>query len=53
MLALAGGDFTKAWMAPKLTVWLKEKYVYWIQALAGVVIASTGLYIIILGYLEM
>lgn len=52
MLALASGDFTKAWMAPKLTIWLKEKYVYWIQTGAGIVIAATGLYIIILGYLE-
>jgi threonine/homoserine/homoserine lactone efflux protein len=52
MLALSCGDFTKAWMAPKLTVWLKENYVYWIQMGAGVVIAATGVYIIVLGYLE-
>lgn len=52
MLSLSMGDFTKAWMAPKLTVWLKEKYIYWIQKGAGIVVAATGLYIIVLGYLE-
>ncbi len=52
MLALAIGDFSKAWLAPKLTVWLREKYVYWIQLGAGLGIAATGLYIILLGYLE-
>ena len=49
MLALAIGDFTKAWYAPKLTSWLKEHYVYWIQVGAGIVIACTGLYVIFLG----
>jgi threonine/homoserine/homoserine lactone efflux protein len=52
MLALSCGDFAKAWLAPKLAVWIKEKYVYWVQIGAGIVIASTGVYIIILGYLE-
>ena len=51
MLALAIGDFTKAWLAPKLTIWLKEQYVYWIQIGAGIFIAGTGLYVIYLGVL--
>jgi len=49
MIALATGDFTKAWLAPKLAVWLKEKYVYWIQVIAGITIAMVGGYIIYLG----
>jgi len=49
MIALAAGDFTKAWLAPKLTVWLKDKYVYWIQVVAGICIAVTGGYIVYLG----
>ena len=49
MLMLATGDFTKAWLAPKLAVWLKEKYVYWIQVIAGITIAMVGGYIIYLG----
>jgi threonine/homoserine/homoserine lactone efflux protein len=52
MLALAIGDFTKAWLAPRLTVWLKESHVYWIQVVAGILIAGTGLYVMILGMLE-
>ena len=52
MLALAAGDFTKAWLAPKLTMWLKEQYVYWIQIGAGILIAGTGLYVIALGIME-
>jgi threonine/homoserine/homoserine lactone efflux protein len=52
MMSLAIGDFTKAWLAPKLTLWLKEKNVYWIQIVAGIFIAGTGLYVIILGILE-
>jgi threonine/homoserine/homoserine lactone efflux protein len=52
MLALAIGDFTKAWLAPKLTLWLKESHVYWIQIVAGILIAGTGLYVMILGMLE-
>ena len=52
MLALAAGDFTKAWLAPKLTFWLKDSHVYWIQIVAGVLIAGTGLYVVILGLLE-
>ncbi|HEY3387063.1 MAG TPA: LysE family transporter, partial [Saprospiraceae bacterium] len=31
MLALGIGDFAKAWLAPKLTLWLREHHVYWIQ----------------------
>ena len=46
MLMLAIGDFAKAWLAPKLTVWIKEKYVYWVQVGAGVLIAATGLFIV-------
>ena len=52
MLALAAGDFTKAWLAPKLTSWLKESHVYWIQIVAGVLIACTGLYVMIVGLIE-
>lgn len=52
MLALAVGDFTKAWLAPKLTLWLKEKHIYWLQLIAGILIAVTGLYIMIFGFLE-
>jgi threonine/homoserine/homoserine lactone efflux protein len=52
MLALAVGDLSKAWLAPKLILWLKEKYVYWIQVVAGVLIACTGVYVVILGILE-
>jgi threonine/homoserine/homoserine lactone efflux protein len=52
MIALAAGDFTKAWLAPKLAYWLKESHVYWIQIVAGVLIAGTGLYVMILGLLE-
>lgn len=49
MLTLATGDFTKAWIAPRLAVWLKERYVYWIQVIAGIMIAITGGYIIYTG----
>lgn len=52
MLALAAGDFTKAWLAPKLTSWLKESHVYWIQIVAGILIAGTGLYVMIVGLIE-
>ena len=52
MSALAIGDFTKAWLAPKLTIWLKEQYVYWIQIAAGILISGTGLYVIALGMME-
>lgn len=52
MLALAAGDFTKAWMAPKLTFWLKANHIYWVQVVAGVLIAGTGLYVMIMGLLE-
>ena len=49
MLTLGMGDFTKAWIAPKLTQWLKAHYVYWIQVIAGITIALTGVYIVYLG----
>lgn len=52
MLALAMGDFSKAWLAPKLTSWLKESHVYWIQIVAGILIAGTGLYVMIVGIIE-
>lgn len=52
MLALAMGDFTKAWLAPKLNSWLKDSHVYWIQIIAGVLIAGTGLFIMIKGWIE-
>lgn len=49
MLSLAMGDFAKAWLAPKITYWIKEKYVYWVQVIAGVVIGITGIYIVGVG----
>ena len=52
MISLAAGDFTKAWLAPKLTLWLKEQHVYWVQMVAGILIAGTGLYIMALGFFE-
>ena len=52
MLSLAMGDFFKAWMAPKLTKWIQEKYVYWVQVVAGIVITIAGLYIIGMGFYE-
>jgi threonine/homoserine/homoserine lactone efflux protein len=52
MLSLAFGDFAKAWLAPKLVKWIKEKYVYWVQVGAGVVIAVSGIYIIGMGFFE-
>ena len=52
MMALSIGDFLKAWLAPKLTRWLKEHHVYWIQVVAGILIAGTGLYVMILGFFE-
>ncbi len=51
MLTLSMGDFSKAWLAPKLTQWLKAKYIYWIQVIAGALIAVTGGYIVYLGIL--
>ncbi len=52
MLALFAGDFTKAWLAPKLTLWLKEQHVQWVQVAAGGLIAATGLYLVYLGVIE-
>lgn len=52
MLTLGAGDFTKAWLAPKLSVWMKESHMYWVQIAAGVVIAGTGIYILFLGFFE-
>lgn len=52
MLSLAMGDFTKAWLAPKLSLWINEKYVYWIQVVSGILIAGTGLYIMVRGLME-
>lgn len=49
MLTLGIGDITKAWLAPKLTLWLNAHYVYWIQVISGIVIAVTGVYIVYLG----
>ncbi len=50
MLTLGIGDFTKAWIAPRLTKWLKEHHIYWFQIVAGILIACTGGYIIYLGF---
>lgn len=52
MLSLGVGDFIKAWIAPSLTRWLKEKHVYWIQIVAGILIAGTGLYVLLFGVFE-
>ncbi len=52
MLSLATGDFLKAWMAPKLTHWIKDSYVYWVQVIAGILIALIGIYIVVLGFIE-
>lgn len=52
MSSLALGDFTKAWIAPKLTSWLRHNHVYWIQIISGILIACTGLYVLILGFIE-
>ena len=49
MASLALGDFAKAWLAPKLSRWIREKYITLVQLIAGVVIAMTGLYIIGMG----
>ena len=49
MITLGIGDFFKAWLAPKLNMWIRDKYVYWVQVIAGVVIAITGVYMIGLG----
>ncbi len=50
MISLALGDFIKAWMSPKLTRWIKDKYVYWFQVAAGVLIVITGMYMIGIGF---
>lgn len=52
MFTLALGDFLKAWFAPHLTRWLKAHHMYWVQVVAGIVIAVTGLVIIGKGLLE-
>ena len=52
MLSLSLGDFAKAWMAPKINSWINDKYVYWIQLVAGIAITITGVYIIIYGFLQ-
>ena len=52
MLSLAFGDFMKAWLAPKLAMGIKGKYVYWVQIVAGILIAISGLYMIGYGYLS-
>ncbi len=50
MIALAFGDFMKAWLSPKIVKGIKGKYVYWIQVVVGVLIAITGLYMVGYGY---
>lgn len=52
MLSLMMGDTIKAWLAPRITQWIREKYVYWVQVIAGIVIALTGMYMIGLGFFE-
>lgn len=52
MISLAAGDFIKAWMSPKLTRWIKDKYVDWFQVVAGVLIVITGIYMIGMGFWE-
>lgn len=50
MLALALGDFLKAWLAPGLIAGIKGKYVYWVQILVGILIVLAGMYMIGYGY---
>ncbi len=52
MISLASGDFLKAWIAPKLTLWIKDQYVQKVQVVAGVFIILTGTYMIAKGLLE-
>jgi threonine/homoserine/homoserine lactone efflux protein len=52
MLTLGMGDFIKAWYAPNLTRWIKSHQLYWVQLIAGVAIAVTGLIIIGKGLVE-
>lgn len=52
MISLAMGDFAKAWLAPKLATLIKEKYIYWVQLIAGIAIIITGIYIIGMGIWE-
>jgi threonine/homoserine/homoserine lactone efflux protein len=52
MLTLGIGDFCKAWYAPYLTRWLKAHHIYWVQVVAGMVIAVTGLIILGRGLFE-
>ena len=52
MLTLGIGDFCKAWYASYLTRWLKAHHIYWVQVIAGVVIAVTGLTILGKGLYE-
>lgn len=49
MAALMAGDSIKAWIAPKLLQWIKGRHLRWVQLVAGVVIAVTGVYILYLG----
>ncbi|MDQ3015612.1 MAG: LysE family transporter [Bacteroidota bacterium] len=51
MTSLAGGDFLKAWIAPKLTLWIKDQYVQKVQFMAGIFIILTGIYMITKGLL--
>ena len=52
MISLAAGDFLKAWFSPKLTRWIKDKYVYWFQVVAGALIMITGMFMIGMGFWE-
>lgn len=52
MMSLAGGDFLKAWIAPKLAMWIREKYIRNVQVLAGVFIVLAGLYMIVKGVIQ-
>ncbi|MEP6794589.1 MAG: LysE family transporter [Saprospiraceae bacterium] len=50
MLSLSIGDFTKAWLAPRLISGLKGKYVYWVQIVVAVLIVMAGMYMVGYGY---
>jgi len=52
MASLAFGDFLKAWFSPKLARWIKDKYVYWFQVVAGALIMITGMFMIGMGIWE-
>ncbi len=51
MSALVILDSLKAWIAPKLAIWVKANQLRWVQIVAGLVVAGTGGYILVLGFM--